>query len=85
MTEDATLDPHRLLGRIQALEEENADLRSRLAYAFREIELLRERVGPPAFTTAAPREVERGGVVPVTPAELREVSLRLHELLAKVQ
>jgi hypothetical protein len=37
---DSDRDLRRLCGRIRALEEENTDLRERLAYANREIELI---------------------------------------------
>ena len=70
-----------LLGRGRALEDENADLKQRLAFAYREIEYVRERANIQALKTAAPREVERAGLVPVTSAELKAVGTRLRELL----
>jgi len=66
---------------VQALEDENADLKERLAFAFREIEYLRERASSQGLRTAAPRELARAGLVPVTAAELRAVGARLQELL----
>ena len=80
---DPAADSRRLLARVQALEEENADLKGRLAFAYREIEYLRERANGQALRTAAPREHEGAGLVPVTAAELRAVGARLQELLGR--
>ena len=82
MTDD---ELRRLRGRVRALEEENADLKQRLAFAYREIEYVRERSNIQALKTAAPREVERAGLMPVTAPELQAVGARLHELLGHVR
>ena len=79
------MSPRRVRGRVQALEEENADLKQRLAFAYREIEYVRERANIQLLKTAAPREVERAGLMPVTAAELQAVGVRLHELLGQVR
>ena len=82
MTDD---EIRRLRGVVRGLEDENAALKERLTAAYQEIEYVRERLSSqtPVLRTAAPRDFERAGLVPVTTAELQAVKARLHELLGE--
>jgi len=70
MTED---ELRRLRARVAGLEQENADLRERLAYAWQEVEYIRRRlleVKPP-LRTGEPGQRPLGVLMQVTPAELQ--------------
>ena len=69
MTDD---ELRRLRASVAGLEQENADLRERLAYAWQEVEYIRRRlleVKPP-LRTGEPGQRPPGVLLPVTAAEL---------------
>jgi len=72
----------RLRARVAGLEQENADLRERLAYAWQEVEYIRRRllkVEPP-LRTGEPGQRPPGVLLPVTPAELDAAIVRLRDV-----
>jgi hypothetical protein len=71
-----------LRGRVCGLEDDNEDLKRRLAYASMEVERLRAQLlaTKPILRVAEPVDREHGGLVPVTSAELDTALARLHDV-----
>ena len=79
MTDD---ELRRLRARVAALEQENADLRERLVYAWQEVEYIRRRlleVKPP-LRTGEPGQRPPGVLMTVTAAELDAAIVRLRDV-----
>jgi predicted RNase H-like nuclease (RuvC/YqgF family) len=71
-----------LRSRVSGLEDENEDLKRRLAYAWMEVERLRAQVlaMKPRLHVAEPVDREHGALVPVTAADLDAALARLREV-----
>ena len=85
MTDINDAEIRRLRAEVHTLREEKDILQEQLAFAWQKVEYLRERIPASTLKTAAPRDFERAGLVPVTAAEIREVGARLHDLLDKLR
>jgi len=70
----------RLRSRVAAPEVENQDLKTRLAYAWSEVEHVRSQLGRRPRQAAEPVERKQGPLVAVTSAELEAVVVRLRDV-----